>query len=89
VPQYLRQRHYGHGKIYEHQGHFGNYNYYYQDNAKPNDCLLHDFEKVQEQYENLGDHEQAQRFRVSNGDIIINLAVQAGRNLTEEFHVLY
>ena len=58
-----------------------------RDNAKPNDCLLHDFEKkVQEQYENLDDHEQAQyylRFKVSNGDIrcfahIINLAVQAG-----------
>jgi hypothetical protein len=59
-----------------------------RDNAKPNDCLLHDFEKkVQEQYENLDDHEQAQyylRFRISSGDIrcfahIINLAVQVGK----------
>jgi hypothetical protein len=59
-----------------------------RDNAKPNDCLLHDFaEKVQEQYEYLDDREQAQchlRFRISSGDIrcfahIINLAVQAGK----------
>jgi hypothetical protein len=34
-----------------------------RDNAKSNDCLLHDFEKkVQEQYENLDDHEQAQYY---------------------------
>ena len=48
----------------------------------PNDCLLHDFEKkVEEQYENLGNHEQARYyiwFRVSNGGII-NLTVQAGK----------
>ena len=59
-----------------------------RDNAKPNDCLLGDFEtKIQDQYEKLGDREQAQyylRFRVSNGDIrffahIISIAVQAGK----------
>jgi len=56
-----------------------------RDNARPNDCLLKVFEeKVQAEYEKLGDLEQAQfhlRFQISNGDIrcfahIINLGVQ-------------
>jgi hypothetical protein len=54
-------------------------------NAKLNDCLLHDFEKVQE---NLGDHEQAQslRFRVLNGDNNKSiLQFKLVRNPAEEF----
>ena len=58
-----------------------------RDNASPNNCLVVAFEdRVQEQYEALGELEQAQYhllFKLSNGDIrcfahIINIGVQAG-----------